>query len=181
MMHVWHEPEGRIVSVSHGAPMGPMEPPRPGLVLTFTAESVDPETHYASGGAFLPLPARPSRHHAWDAAARQWVDPRTDDDRAQAIDARRAAARLPRNGFLKAAMREGIVTAAEAVALAEGRMPDSLRALIDAMPEDRRADVHIDWLAAADIERTDLLLAARAAGIGLADAQLDALFGVAAD
>lgn len=60
-----------------------------------------PENYYYSALAngLMPIPPRPSEHHAFDYALKQWVDPRTlDDYKAAALQA--GAAELARRLYL---------------------------------------------------------------------------------
>lgn len=47
----------------------------PGVTI-LEGEAAPPNT-YRAGDAWVPIPARPSPHHAWDWTAKAWVDPRT--------------------------------------------------------------------------------------------------------
>jgi len=65
------------------------------------SDVLSPEAYYynALADALKPLPPRPSEHHAFDYALKQWIDPRTlDDFKAAALQA--GAAELARRLYL---------------------------------------------------------------------------------
>lgn len=149
-----------------------------GYLAVEVAEDVTPATHYV-GAEDQPMafPPRPSDHAVWD--GQEWIDPRTADDHEAEQLARRVAASLTKSEFLQACMATGILTPQEANIAARGDIPEPFLSAVASMTPEQRDMVSVIWPSATRINRMDPLILAVAAGAGIGDATLDALFGLA--
>lgn len=139
-------------------------------------EMIDDTTHYWDGSAFVPYPVRPTEWHEWDGV--QWVDTMTPAKAGELLQARRAAASLPRCDAVLAAVSAGMIPAAEAGEAARGQIPPSLAAIFSALPTEMQLEAEVRWSGSTVIERANPILSALAQAQGITEAQLDALFGV---
>lgn len=89
----------------------------------------------------------------------------------------RATRALTRLDFCLALRGAGILNDADALSAAAGEVPAAFAAVVAAMPAAQQLEARMRWSAAATIDRLNPFIAAVAAGSGLTDAQLDALFG----
>jgi hypothetical protein len=88
---------------------------------------------------------------------------------------------VSRRQFFQAAAQSGIITQAEALALfATGVLPSNLTAAIAALPVDHRFPAQIAILGSTAFERANPLIEALGAAMGQNQAQIDALFTLAA-
>lgn len=129
-------------------------------------------------GNAVSLPPKPADYMVFDPDEWEWIDPRTDDDFAREFEARRAAASIPKTAFIQSCMAAGILTPAEAATAARGGIPPSFEAAIANMGAEARDMVLIIWPSVTRIERMDPLILAVAAGAGISDETLDAIFGI---
>jgi hypothetical protein len=97
------------------------------------------------------------------------------------VETLRDQASMPRRDFAIAALGEGWVTEAEAIAWAAGQaIPAWVEQIIDAnIPEASRALVKIQTLTDPDVKRTGQLMPMLQSAKGVSDAALDALFSIA--
>ena len=140
-------------------------------------QGIEAGTHYWNGDGFVPLPPRPSEHAVWDGQA--WTDTRTPEDLDAEMQARRLAASLTKSEFLQASMAAGILTPQEANTAARGDIPAPFLAAVASMTPEQQDMVSVIWPSATRINRMDPLILGVAAGAGLSDETLDALFGLA--
>lgn len=138
-------------------------------------DDVDVNEFYLSEGAIKRRPLRPHPWMIFDPAAEAWVDNRDPDEE---LATARSAASMSRPDFLLAAITAGIIQPSDAGPAARGEIPPSLTAVFAALPEDVQLEAVVRWGAATIIERTNPVLAALAAAMGVTDEQLDALFGI---
>jgi len=104
----------------------------------------------------------------------------TETDGAAAILAdRRARARLDRAEFLLAALGAGLISEDEAEAAATGNWPIGFDAFLAGMSSAERIAAKASWTDSREIRRDSPLLAQIAGAVGLDDAGLDAMFGIA--
>lgn len=106
------------------------------------------------------------------------IGPFVAPDPAAAIDTWRATASIARGPFCLNLMAAGILPPAEAVLAAKGEWPATFAAAITGLTEAQAAAAQIDWASATTIRRNHPMIATLAAQAGLADAQVDALFGM---
>lgn len=136
-----------------------------------------PADTYLRAGMVTPLPPRPAgAGWSFDPAAEQWL--RSEAHRLADLEARRASASMTRANLVLAAVTARIIPEADAAAAARGEITASIQALIDQMPTERQLEAVVRWAASIVIDRTNPILTALAASMGLTDAQLDQLFGV---
>lgn len=122
-------------------------------------------------------PPRPGEWAVWTGS--EWTDPRTADDHEAERQARRHSSFLTKSEFLQACMSVGLLTPAEAAAAARGDVPESYGPALATMSAEQRDRVAVIWPAVTRIERMDPLILAVAAGAGISDETLDAMFGLA--
>lgn len=139
-------------------------------------ETVSDATHYWTGTGFAPYPPRPGPWAVWNGGF--WSDPRPPADPAADLAAWRAQASMTRADLVIAAVGAGIIPAADAGPAARGEVTPSIQALIDALPPAHQLEATVRWAASTVIDRTNAILTALAASMGLTDAQLDQLFGL---
>lgn len=135
-------------------------------------------THRMVQGEMVALPPRPEPTMRYDVEAGAWFDPRTPDDLAGELEARRAASSLTKNEFLQACMSVGLLTPKEAAAAARGNIPESFASAVAGMGAEMQDRVSIAWPASTRVERMNPLILAVAAARGITDDTLDALFGL---
>ena len=101
MFFVAHDANGRVLS-SFNALDGddlPEVDHSGGGYLQTEVMIFEPDAYYVEEKTLLPIPPRPSEHHAFDYAIKQWIDPRTlDDFKAAALQA--GATELARRLYL---------------------------------------------------------------------------------
>lgn len=108
---------------------------------------------------FVALPPKPSDWHVWSAG--EWIDsynPPEPAELAAALDARRTATRITRGELFRAARRALLIDMDEARQLSRGEIPLSLGHLIAALPAGLRDDFELQFIAAIDIGRLDVLI-----------------------
>lgn len=150
------------------------------------AETLFPEPVTAEDGP-VPLPPHGDTETAapvkrTSAGVIDWSLLCTAADRAaQALAERRASASLGRGAFAVAAFAAGLITEAEAEAWAGGASLPQIIANAFAQIEDptQRLAARIEALTTPTIRRGNPLLMMLQATLGLTDAQVDALFGIA--
>lgn len=77
-------PDGRLVQVFIG---GEGAPPSSDFVVS--ADLVELDKYYVTGGALVPMPPKPSEFHIFDYTTKQWVDPRTEETQWPIVRAER--------------------------------------------------------------------------------------------
>lgn len=149
-------------------------------VIAPVPDDVSDDTHYWSeaAGLFMPLPPCPGIWAVWD--GQSWTDPRTPDDLAAEMEARREAASMARPDLVIAAVTAGIIPASDAAPAARGEITPTIQVLIDRLPPEVRVEATVRWAGSTRINRTNQILTAIAAEMGVTDQQLDELFGVTA-
>lgn len=102
----------------------------------------------------------------------------SEPDPLAELAARRAAASMTRANLVLAAITAGIIPVADAGPAARGEITPSIQALIDQLPPEQQLEAVVRWAASTVIDRTNPILTALAASMGLTDVQLDQLFGL---
>lgn len=92
---------------------------------------------------------------------------------------RRAACAIPRGTLCTNLLTVGLLSPADAVSASKGNWPDVFAAAISGLSATDQAKAQISWAGAASIPRMHPLILTVQATIGLTDAQVDALFGIA--
>lgn len=95
---------------------------------------------------------------------------------AETLAAWRQTASTTRRAFCIACRQAGILTAPDAIAAAKGEWPASMSAILGTMTDEDAADAQVTWAAVQQVDRTDPLILAMQAFLGLTDAQVDGLF-----
>ncbi|MGN7870962.1 hypothetical protein [Paracoccus sp. 22332] len=149
-----------------------------GQIAVLLPEGVADDTHYWDGAAFVPYPPRPGDWAVWNGAF--WTDPRPPRDPAAELAAWRASASMTRANLVIAAVTAGIIPASDAAPAARGEITPSIQALIDQLPPEQQLEAVVRWAASTVIDRTNPILTALAASMGLTDEDLDQLFGLTA-
>lgn len=160
----------------------------PGMIRTDAVEPGDADylaavamaTAFAAGEAqphyeFADAPPRPSPHHVWQGGA--WVDPRTAEEIDDDMQMLRMVASLTKAQFIEACMSVNILTPDEAI-IAARMIPPSFEPIIAALPPLEQTIARIQWPTVTIIDRLNPLILAIAAGAGISEATLDALFGL---
>lgn len=146
------------------------------IALILTDPDVSDDTHFWNMERFEELPPKPGEWAIWNGT--EWTDPRPPTDPVAELAALRAAASLSRADFIIAAVGAGIIAPADAGPAARGEVPASMQAVLSHLPEAMQVEAAVRWGASTIIERTNSVLAAIAAEMGVTDEQLDALFGI---
>ncbi|MDQ1899418.1 hypothetical protein RAH32_03025 [Paracoccus sp. WLY502] len=149
-----------------------------GQIAVLLPEDVADDTHYWDGTGFVPYPPCPGDWAVWNGAF--WTDPRPPRDPAADLAARRAGASMTRANLVMAAVQAGIIPIADAAAAARGEITPSIQALIDQLPAEDQLEAIVRWAASTVIDRTNQILTALGASMGLTDEDLDQLFGFTA-
>lgn len=136
----------------------------------------DPETHYISNGIAQPYPPRPSSNHQWTGS--EWVDPRSQAEKDQALDAIRGGASLTKLAFCMRCMEVGLLTPAEAIAAAKGEIPASFQPMVEAMTPMERDFAAIHWAGATRVDRLDPFILNIATQANISPQMLDQIFEV---
>jgi len=125
--------------------------------------------------------ARAALSHRVDMATGQVVA--RDADPAADLATLRDRMTVTRKQMMQALASEpwNFITRPEALAsLATGAVPATLATLLAGMDDDAAFDVQMTWVSFAEAHRTDPLVAALAAHVGMTDDQIDAFFEFAA-
>ena len=136
----------------------------------------DPATTYFTGMGPEPLPPSPGDWAIWDGS--EWIDPRTAADIAAALRARRAATWLDKSDLLIRLASFGILTPEEAEAAAGGAIPDSMAVMLATLPVDAQMAARVKWRADVQIGRNHPVIQSAAYALGLADTEVDEIFGI---
>lgn len=124
---------------------------------------------------FADAPPRPSPHHVWQGG--EWVDPRTPQELDDEMQMLRAVTSLTKAQFIEGCMSVGILTPEEAI-MAANSIPPSFEPIIAALPPYEQTIARIQWPTVTIIDRMNPLILAIAAGAGISEETLDALFGL---
>ena len=139
---------------------------------------VDPEATYFVAGQPVALPPPPGPWAVFDYGAGVWLDPRTPEEFAAALAEARAVASLSKLAFLMGCMEYGLLSPPEVIAAARGEIPESFAGVVAALSPMERDYASVYWAAARQIDRTHPLILMVAAGAGISESTLDALFGL---
>lgn len=123
----------------------------------------------------------PVRREVWlhhDPDTGEWIDTRTPEQIEAAMSEARQRAAMARTAFCVACARLNIISEGDAVNAARGDIPAPFLPVFEAMDPDERFDSRVRWAGAATVSRTDPIVLACAAHIGMTDSELDDLFGV---
>ena len=149
----------------------------PATEAVYTGEA-DPEATYFVDGQPVAMPPRPGSWAVFDHGAGEWTDPRTPEDLAAALAEARAVASLSKLAFLMGCMEYGLLSPPEVIAAARGEIPESFAGVVAALSPMERDYASVYWAAARQIDRTHPLILMVAAGAGISESTLDALFGL---
>ncbi|KGJ19301.1 hypothetical protein [Paracoccus sanguinis] len=148
-----------------------------GLTAVPVDDDVAEDSHYWNGSAFEPFPQpRPGPWAEWNGQA--WIDPRTPAAHAAELAAARGSASLSKLAFLMGCMEYGLLSPPEVIAAARGEIPESFAGVVAALSPMERDYASVYWAAARQIDRTHPLILMVAAGAGISESTLDALFGL---
>ena len=150
-----------------------------GFDVLAVADDVGPQSHYIADGAAVPYPEKPGPWASFDYATGVWFDPRTAADMDAELQRRRKGASLTTAEFLQAAMAVNLLTPDEAAAASWGEVPAAFLPAVDQLSAEQRDRIRIIWPRVTIIERLDPLIVSVATTLGVSDATLDALFGLA--
>tara|TARA_R110001606_G_scaffold173924_3_gene320410 strand:- start:1909 stop:2466 length:558 start_codon:yes stop_codon:yes gene_type:complete len=89
----------------------------------------------------------------------------------------RGRALLYRRDFCIALKRAGILPVAEAIAAAKGDWPTTFETALSSLTQDEQDEAQIEWASVIEIRRNHPMIAMLGVAAGMADAQVDALFG----
>lgn len=138
---------------------------------------VELHRHYIRDGVAHEYPPRPGPWAVWD--GQRWVDPRSPADLAADLIQRRHATQLDKSDLLIRLAVAGILTPEEAEEAAGGTIPASMLPMLEALPPDAQMAARVKWRADTTISRTHPVIVSAAHALGIPDAQLDQIFGVA--
>ena len=135
-------------------------------------------THRMVQGEMVALPPRPEPAMRYDVEAGAWFDPRTPDDLAGELEARRSATSMTKGEFLQACIAHMMLNPKEASIAARGDIPEPFQAAVAFMTPEQQDDLLVIWPVTTRVCRMDPLLLAVAEARGFTDDTLDALFGL---
>lgn len=174
-----------IYDIATGAVRRVLDVPPQEVVLNFDPDTeavypgeVDPEATYFADDQPVAMPPRPGPWAVFDYGAGAWIDPRTPEDLAATLAAARAMASLSKLAFLMGCMEYGLLSPPEVIAAARGEIPESFAGVVAALSPMERDYASVYWAAARQIDRTHPLILMVAAGAGISESTLDALFGL---
>lgn len=148
-----------------------------GLLAVEVGAEVDPATHYIDAeDEPQEYPPRPGEWAVWTGT--EWADRRTETDREGERQARRAATYLTKAEFLQACMATNLLGPHEAAVAAKGDIPEPFLPAVASMTPEQQDMLPVIWPAVTRINRMDPLILAVAAGTGISEETLDALFGL---
>lgn len=178
---VVHDAAGTILRTGQAsADMVAIQAFEPGTSVTVVedTEGVDRDTFRVVDGDLVPLPPKPAPFMAYDAKVNAWVDPRTDDERASEVQARRETTLVTKAAFLRACIEHRFLTPKEAAVAARGEIPERFADAVAMMAPEQRDMLPVVWPTATHVGRNDPLLLDLADARGIEDDTLDALFGL---
>lgn len=172
-----------IYSLTTGRALRVLDAPAHEVAMNFDAATeavhvgaVDVDATWFQVGVPKPLPPRPGEWAVWDGA--EWVDMRTDENLAAALEQARDMASLSKVEFVMSCMEVGLLSPPEAIAAARGEIPESFAPVVESLSPMQRDYACVYWAAARQINRTDPFIADVAAAAGISDDTLDDLFQV---
>lgn len=178
---VVHDAAGTILRTGQAsADMVAIQAFEPGTSVTVVedTEGVDRDTFRVVDGDLVPLPPKPAPFMAYDAKVNAWVDPRTDDERASEVQARRETTLVTKAAFLRACIENRLLTPKEAAIAARGDIPEPFQDAVARLSAEQRDMVPVVWPATTQVGRCDPLILAVAEARNITDDTLDALFGL---
>lgn len=136
------------------------------------------DEYYIKEGVIRPLPARPNDYAAWNLELEEWVDPRTEEERAMAM---REGVSLSRVELAKRLRQFEILTAEDAKRVARGEWPEALLLpMLNLMPQEVIDDAEIELAGATEFERLHPTILLFQQAMGISDEIADEVFGIVA-
>jgi hypothetical protein len=130
---------------------------------------------YPAGTVEVPLKPVTGRYN-WDGTAWAETSLTPEEVEAMAVEWRKAAV-LPRRAFCIACFRAGLLTGPEAEDAARGGWPAAFASALSYLTAAQQTEARIEWGAVSEVRRDAPLLELVKWSAGVADEQLDALFG----
>lgn len=137
--------------------------------------------YYIRSQVVYPLPPKSDPWLVWDINTESWIDERTPQDIADALQATRASASMSKLEFLKGIKSHGILSVADVLMASKGEWPSALVPFLDqlgAADPGAAVDVQIEWASATMIDRMDAKVLTIASVLGVTDSVVDNIFGI---
>lgn len=138
-----------------------------------------PRNSYLVGDEIRLMPdAPPGDHWRFDIPSEQWVDPRSAEDRQEAIYAARAATQIDKAELLNRMLVDGRFSSEDFRIASRGDVPPALQPILDEMTETARLIAENKWRNDMVISRMNPVILLMAHAMNLTPEDMDALFGV---